>query len=579
VTKLRAFTKRIHNIDWAAVWNSPWAVFTVFAICTVLFGLMLPAIQLGTWNDDATYVTMAQSLLQGKGLSLVYFPTDPVYPVVPFGYPLALAPLIYFFPNVFLPLKLLSSVLLLIAIVLVHRWVGSREGKAMALLVAALFGTNVAIVQSAAQVMSESLFIVCVLGAILQVERFVALEQANWQQVLWTAFVIGLPLNVRYLGLPIVAALMLYILWRKRNLTAIGVVALSLTILIALNLGIGGAGVARYYIDRISGFVSRIITPISVGAITSSSTKADDIGYVPQLFKNLAFLLTYSIPGILVPLFNGPRIQELFRSVGLGGVPVAIQLGIDGLLVLGFALQIRRKAHVSDWVVFCYATTLFLLPTNWETLPSRFRYWIPLIPFGYFYLLTALQAIHKFLIDRIQWLPQKTRPIGLVVIVITTCMLLVNLGRDIQESLLNPLHTRVPDLTVGSEWINTHTDPNDVIMVQLPRVSALYLQREVVGYPYNSWENKQIYSDTPVWQDNSSDGLRLERALANFEVDYLMITPALVPDQPLHWNSYVANTLLPVLKSCPEKFFDTWKSEDGFTIIYEVTQGVTCLDG
>jgi hypothetical protein len=116
-------------------------------------------------------------------------------------------------------------------------------------------------------------------------------------------------------------------------------------------------------------------------------------------------------------------------------------------------------------------------------------------------------------------------------------------------------------------------------MVQLPRVSALYLQREVVGYPYNSWENKQIYSDTPVWQDNSSDGLRLERALANFEVDYLMITPALVPDQPLHWNSYVANTLLPVLKSCPEKFFDTWKSEDGFTIIYEVTQGVTCLDG
>ncbi len=557
----------------ARVARSPVLLVVVVLVAAVLFTIMIPAIPVGTTEDDGTYITMARSLAQGKGLSLTYLPTDPVYPIVPIGYPLVLAPLVLLFPDSFLPLQLLSSGLLLVTVVLVYRYARSRLGDGAALLAAALFGTNLAIVHSAAQVMSEALFLLCLFWALLQTERFVRLQSVRWYHVLLTAAVIGLPVSVRYLGSLMVAALMFYILWQRRDRWAVGAIALAVVFLLIINLGLGGSEVGQYYVGSFSRLVSRL-NPLVIQASEGSAVSpgAADVGLLARITNNARFILTYPLPGILMPLFHGPRIRAFFDSIRLGFIPDAAQLGIDLLLAMGLIQQLRRKARASEWVILAYAATVFLLPVeDWTKTGSSYRYWIPWIPFGYMYLLTALQSIHGFAVQKRRLPKWFAYPNGLAILA-TTCMLALNLGRNVQESIVNPIRDRVPDLAVGSEWIRTHSDPNDVIMVYKPRIFTLYLHREVVPYPhpYEAIESRVIYADLPEWQQDPLAVDTLCAIVDTFDVAYVLISPARVPDQPLHWTEYVQTELLPAIHARPDRFRLVWVSEDGFTQVYRV---------
>lgn len=571
----------LHQIVRARVTTPPALLAIIVLVAAALFVLMIPAIPVGTTEDDGTYITMAQSLAQGKGLSLTYLPTDPLYPFVPIGYPLLLAPLVVLFPGSFLPLQLLSSGLLLVTVVLVYRYARPRLGDGAALLAAALFGTNLAIAHIAAQVMSEALFLLCLLGALLQAERFVRLQSVRWHHVLLTAALIGLPLSVRYLGSPIVAALILYILWQRRDRWALSTFVLGVVILLVINLGLGGFEVGQYYVGYFSRLVSRLNSlPVQASESGAMSSGVANAGLLARVAHNARFILTYPLPGILVPLFHGPRIRAFFEHIRLGFVPDAMQLGIDLLLAMGFIQQLRRKARAGEWVILAYAATVFLLPVeDWRETGSSYRYWIPWIPFGYMYLLAALQSIHR-LVHKVHLPRWGSHPNGLALLG-ASCMLVLNLGRDVQESLVNPLRDRVPDLAVGSEWIQAHSDLNDVIMVYKPRIFTLYLQREVVPYPhpYEAVESRVIYADLPEWQRDPLAVATLCRIVDEFEVAYVLISPARVPDQPLHWTGYVQTELLPAIQSRPDVFTLVWASDDRFTQVYQVQHTATGGDG
>jgi hypothetical protein len=60
---------------------------------------MLPVAPGLECGDFGIYINMAHALAQGKGLRLTYLPTEPVYPIVPVGYPLVLTQLIAITPG------------------------------------------------------------------------------------------------------------------------------------------------------------------------------------------------------------------------------------------------------------------------------------------------------------------------------------------------------------------------------------------------------------------------------------------------------------------------------------------------
>ncbi|MBM3463792.1 MAG: hypothetical protein FJX76_16975 [Armatimonadetes bacterium] len=62
----------------------------------------------GFFNDDVMYIALAQSLGQGTGFTDIEFPGHPPHLKYPPGFPLLLAPLRAFWPDDFLPMKLVG---------------------------------------------------------------------------------------------------------------------------------------------------------------------------------------------------------------------------------------------------------------------------------------------------------------------------------------------------------------------------------------------------------------------------------------------------------------------------------------
>lgn len=544
----------------------PHLLILVLVLTGVLFALMTPTIQVGSWEDDGTYILMARSLLQGRGMHLIYLPTDPLYPIVPTGYPLVLSPFLAAFPESFLPLQLLSSAFLLVTVMLVYRYARPRLGEWPALAAAALFGVNLAVVQSAAQVMSEALALLTIMIALVQTERFVDNQQAKWYDVPLTATLVALPASVRYLGLPIVAALLLYVLVRRHDRVSGATVALGVVLVLFLNVGLGGIDSTQYWVDTIMYHLHALV---GSGSIRGSAV--EQVNVAARFGNNVWVLLTNPIPSILIPLFDGPQIRSFFSSMRLGFIPYSAQILIDIVLFGGFTQQVRRRARASEWAIAAYAITLFLYPVDWATFISQYRYWIPLTLFGYMYLISALRGIYAFAVSKIHLHGPLANPNGLVIVVVA-CMLALNIGRDIQMSLISPLRSRIPDLAIGSAWIKVHSGPADVIMVQKPRAYTLYLDREVVPYPdpYACFENELIYSDLAEWPQRPFSAEALYEIVDRFDVTFILVSPEHTTGLPFHWTPYVQDTLLPAIHARPDKFALTWTSEDGLTQVYQV---------
>jgi hypothetical protein len=384
--------------------------------------------------------------------------------------------------------------------------------------------------------------------------------------MLLTAFLIGLPVTIRYLGAPISAILALYVLVRRRDRIAGITLCLTVIITASINLGIGGFAVIEYYIDTLQKFAGRYAMVAQVAEASS--------GIAPGFFERIGVLFTDIIPGTLVPLFHGPQVQALFARFGLGFVPTMAQLGITFFLLLGILRLLRRNSRAAEWVVLGYGAVLFVLPTNWNTLASKFRYWTPLIPFGYHYLLAAVQWIvdgipgsSSEFMRKIRYLPAALLAIG---------MLALNLGRDFQEAVFNPIIDRVPDIYVGTEWLRTHSEPDDVIMVATPTLYSLYLQREVVPFPKLGWESRILYSNIRNWQRAPGSLNTLCEILDRFDVAYILVNTSRVPDQGLFWDPYISDTFLPTIRSQPEKFNLLWSDNTGFNLVYEIAGDVEC---
>lgn len=545
-------------------------------VALLLFVLMLPAAPELEWGDSGTYINMAHALVQGKGLRLTYLPTEPVYPIVPAGYPLVLTPFAFFFPYTFLPWRLSSAVFMLVAMLLVYRYTSRTLGHWGSWMVAALFVTNVLIVKNAAQVMSEGLFLCCLMAALLQVESFVQQERPTWKAVGLTAFLIALPVTIRYLGAPISAMLALYVLARRRDRIAVAMTSLAVAITALINLGTGGLAVVEYYVNTLQRYAVRYGFT-AAGEIAGYSASGTAGGSAPGLWDRMRVLLTDIIPGTLIPLFHGPQVQALFARLGLGFAPTIAQLGIVLLLLLGLVQLLRRTSRAAEWVVLGYGLVLFILPTDWEILASRYRYWTPLIPFGYHYLLLAVQSVVDWVAKSKPRLGPKTR--NAPVVLFALAMLTLNLGRDVQETLFNPIINRVPDIYVGTDWLRMHSNSDEIVMVATPTLSTLYLQRQVVPFPFPgpAWESHVLYQGIESFEQDPESLEALCEALEKFEVAYILINTRREPDRGLHWHPYVRDTLVPLINSQPQKFTLLWSDDTGFNLIYAVQHDVNCI--
>src|SRR5581483_8604213 len=130
--------------------------------------------QLGVFQDDAAYTILARSLVESPTFGLINSPAQPSRGRYPIGFPLLLAPLVYFFPTQPDVLKLVSLAATLATATLLfwgwHRFSRSTSHWwALALL--ALYLTFPSTVNLTRMVMSEAVFLAFCLAALFVAER------------------------------------------------------------------------------------------------------------------------------------------------------------------------------------------------------------------------------------------------------------------------------------------------------------------------------------------------------------------------------------------------------------------------
>lgn len=172
--------------------------------------------QIGTYEDDAEYIALAQSIVHGPSYGLWYVPHPPDNPHFPIGLPLLLAPLVYWFPGNFDLLRVvaLGATLLNVSILFwgwrtfapnLPRWLG--------LGTAALVGLSPITVLFSHSVLSEPAFLTFCLAAIYLTERRVQQPLRAWS--VWFGLAVFGLVFVRTVGLLLLVALLAYLLYKR----------------------------------------------------------------------------------------------------------------------------------------------------------------------------------------------------------------------------------------------------------------------------------------------------------------------------------------------------------------------------
>lgn len=136
--------------------------------------LVARAYQVGSFDDDASYVLGAKALLAGHGLTARLTSGEFMVGLYPPGYSALIGPLVWLFPHTYLPIRLLSVACYAAVFPLTWRYLAGRgisdRWRAAALLILAL-GPPFATFGS--MVMAETPFLVVLLLALVAVDRWV----------------------------------------------------------------------------------------------------------------------------------------------------------------------------------------------------------------------------------------------------------------------------------------------------------------------------------------------------------------------------------------------------------------------
>jgi hypothetical protein len=196
----------------------------------------------GAYEDDAIYTVLGKALATGEGYRMINLPGTPHATHYPPGYPLLLALLWNIapeFPDNVVVFKFANALLLALAALGAYWFVRVRlkYSPLAAAAIAAAGTASLAMLQLAALVLSEPLFIVFLFLALLAIERSAA--SGRMRDAALAGLLLGALCLVRTIGVVAVAGGVMVLLLHRRIRSAAVVVAVSAMFLVPWQLWVG----------------------------------------------------------------------------------------------------------------------------------------------------------------------------------------------------------------------------------------------------------------------------------------------------------------------------------------------------
>jgi hypothetical protein len=408
----------------------------ILMVAGILYFWKFDHFQFGTYQDDASYLVLAQSISEGESYGLTNPPEETLPTRYPFGWPLliAMAKATNLSDIITLAksLSLLFTILNVIIIGTGWHWLFFTSSW-MGIAIAALYALSPLAVAQTGMAMSEPAYLFFVLAVLLLIgyKKRSGSPATIWAAVLGVMLVLAA--YTRTIGFALLVAAMADLIrsryWRWLLLSIASAVTCLFVIVMFSSIPINPLSNSSEYLDQLD-------NPGSYG----QGQIADE--YSQRFIQSVSAYATTIVRNSLVPFFDGQSTVDILGTFGLDFLPLVASLIISGTLVLGFVHNIHaEKVQAVHFYVLLYLAITLL----WPFRGVRFLY--GMLPFMYFYLLIGAQ----FIIERVAATsPRFQNRLITVALLAMLAVLLVGLNLA-RSTLIDDAVYHVRDLSVGTE--------------------------------------------------------------------------------------------------------------------------------
>lgn len=374
----------------------------IAAAVAVVYGLRLDRVA-GLIVDDAWYILLAKALAHGDGYKLISSATAQILPVVPPGFPLALAPVFLVspgFPDNVLLLKAISIAAMFGVGVLFHRYLvrdrGASPRQAGGVALATILTPGLVFLATST-VMAESVFTFAQVVTIVLLERSGRGDpQAQSRRAAWAGMMAAATVLTRTAGVAVVVAGALYFLkeraWRRAGWFGVAVL-LCLAPWLAFSAANAPAAAESAEHGGSIAYAYSDLLAMRPGGPTAGSASASDLP--ARVARNVINIAGRDVGGVIVPaLFRGAGESGL-EVVALGGAglsmgsaaaTVAVSFGLSAIAFVGFLGCVRQRLTAAELLVVVSVAMILLVPVQ------TFRYVLALAPFIWMYFFIGVRT-------------------------------------------------------------------------------------------------------------------------------------------------------------------------------------------
>jgi hypothetical protein len=447
----------------------------------------------GVFQDDGIYTVLAKSLATGQGYRYLHLPDAPNATHFPPVYPLFLAALWKLspsFPGNVTLFKFANAAFIGLSAVLAwafaRRWLRMTElGAAISV---ALFTACAPVVLVSVMVMSEPLFLAALFPVLMAAER--AARSDGRRDAVIAGAAGGALALVRTLGIVVIPATALVLVWRRRLLPALLVCLAGAVVMLPWQLWVSAheAEVPAVFLGRYGSYATWLLGGVRDGGM-----------------EWLAKLAWFNLR-----LFVGGG----WDTFAVNGLPISLRFVATFISTVFFAwgwwLMLRR-APVAALMVAGYLTLVVI----WPFPPQRFAFGIwPLLGmiFGF-----AVESV-------VRWKPEKHPLVSLRWAGVgLAAVLLMGYARSNYQSVSRGWWTNIQGYVAdrakpAAEWVRANTREDAVIVTEDDVLLYLYTGRRAI--PIGTFTPRDHMSE----QTTAFATATLRAILRSYDVDYVVTT-------------------------------------------------------
>lgn len=431
----------------------------LFLLFIALIYLLLLNNNLSPFVDNARYLTVAKSLLQGSGYSRIHAPVVTPHTLYPPGYPLLLAGLMYLFSFNLILFKVLSILALFLGLVFLFFLLRRYADFTTAAVITVVSGLSPLLVRYSAVELTEPLFLSVAILALLLIEK--SMDSSGLNKYLFGAVLVAISAYyIKSAGIVFLPLGLSYYIY-KRDYNKAAVFTLIFLLLMApwfIRSFLVQAPENGTYFRQI---MWKDPYNISLG-------KATFLDIAKRVLVNLLRYSTFGLRKFSPARFLAKPLSEiLFRLLALV---------FSILTIAGFVDRVRKGIKAADIFTLGYLSMYLLWPA------MDIRYMHALMPFFIYYFLFGARLTGGWLASIF------SRPgLNQVAVVFSLIpVILLSLFADGDLILANlkqgGLNAEQARFYQANNWIKKNSPKNSVILSARPETTFILTERKAANY-------------------------------------------------------------------------------------------------